>query len=370
MKHNTVTSLLKRIAFVLLSATIMVFFSEKAFWYIQGYAIVELVLFYAIPVAASIWVIDLLQVQRFSGVVLVGGLFGFLVEGILTPVVYEAGLLDPVMPAYFVGWHGLLSLVFGWYLIRKWLIEGEQKRLFVGSMVFGLFWGLWSLNYRLPESIQEFEALVQAGEHFLPGAWPVPDFAFFTLVFTATLMAGHWLLGRNIWQSHFSMKKWEIGLLVFVMGFIYAFQVFLIVPFGFVKLSVLIALVVIPLLIQKRKDNKPSILETLKGEIRFSDTLPLLAIPLAASLVYGLAAIIPAAEDPVRFIFHSLYAIQAMVGGGVFIWAWVDSWKKLSKTNPRYPFPYISRLRFFRLRIFLFQLQLPPTKSVYNDRSK
>lgn len=319
---------LDRVIFVLLSSAIMVVFSEKTFWYIQGYATFELVLFYAIPVAASIWAIDRFQVQRFSGVVLVGGLFGFLVEGILTPAIYEAGLLDPVMPAYFVGWHGLLSLVFGWYLIRKWLIEGKQKRLFVGSILFGLFWGLWSLNYRLPESIQEFEAWIQAGEHFLPGAWPVLDFAFFTLIFTAMLMAGHWLLGRNIWQSYFSMKKWEVGLLVIVMGFIYAFQVFPIFPLGFVKLSALIALVVIPLIIQKRKFNNPSILETLSGEIRFSDTLPLLAIPLAASLVYGLAAILPAAEDLIRFIFHFLYAIQAVVGGGFFIWAWGDTFRK------------------------------------------
>lgn len=93
MKIQKVKPLINRIAFVLLSSTIMVFFSEKSFWYIQGYAIVELVLFYAVPVAACLWVIDFFQVQRLSGVVLVGGLFGFLVEGILTPILYEAGLL-------------------------------------------------------------------------------------------------------------------------------------------------------------------------------------------------------------------------------------------------------------------------------------
>ncbi len=333
MKFDKLKPFLYRILFVLLSSAIMVFFSEKTFWYIQGYAIVALVLYYAVPVAACMWVIDFFQVQRLSGVVLVGGLFGFLVEGILTSIVYEGGLLDPVMPAYFVGWHGILSLVFGWYLIRKWLIDGHQKQLVLGSTFFGLFWGIWSLGYRLPESIQEFEAYVQAGEAWLPGAWPVLDFAFFTLVFTGMLMTGHWLLGRGTWRRRFTLKNWEIGLLGFIMVFIYAFQVFPVVPFGFLKLAVLIALVVIPLSIQKKRQESYCILESLDGQIQFSQTLPLLAIPLVASLVYGLAAVFPPPEDLLRLIFQSIYILQMLVGGGFFIWAWVDSFRKRTASD-------------------------------------
>ena len=319
---------LHRTLFVLLSSAIMVFFSEKTFWHIQGYAIVELVLFYAIPVAACIWIVYYFQVQHLSGIVLIGGLFGFLVEGILTPILYEGGLLDPVMPAYFVGWHGLLSFVFGWYLIRKWLVEGNWKKLGMGSFLFGIFWGVWSLSYRLPESIQEFEVYVQAGEHWLPGAWPVLDFAFFTLVFTGMLMAGHWLLGWGIWRSKFTLNKWEMGLLGFIMMVIYAFQVFPVVPLGFLKLAGLVLLVVIPLSVQKKRQEDFCVLENLDGQIQLSQTLPLLAIPLAASLVYGLAALVPPPEDLLRLCFQSIYALQAFVGGGFFIWAWVDSYKK------------------------------------------
>jgi hypothetical protein len=328
---NKLKPIITRIIFVLLSSAIMVFFSEKTFWHIQGYAIVELVIFYAIPVGTCMWIIDLFQVQSLSGVVLTGGLFGFLVEGILTPVLYEAGLLDSMMPAYFVGWHGLLSLVFGWYLVRKWLIEGDWKRLLLGSGLFGLFWGIWSLSYRLPESIQEFESYVQAGEFWLPGAWPVEEFAFFALVFTSMLMIGHWLLGRKIWQTEFSLYKWEIGILVSVMVFIYYFQVFPVVPLGFLKLTVLIILVIVPLNVQKQRRANPCVLESLDGEIQFSQTLPLLFIPLAASLVYGLAALIQPPENLLRLSFQSIYTIQMLAGGGFFIWAWVDSFKKITQ---------------------------------------
>ena len=333
MKFDKLKPFLYRILFVLLSSAIMVFFSEKTFWYIQGYAIVVLVLYYAVPVAACMWVIDFFQVQRLSGVVLVGGLFGFLVEGILTSIVYEGGFLDPVMPAYFVGWHGILSLVFGWYLIRKWLVEGNWKRLGIASTLFGLFWGIWSLGYRLPESIQEFEAYVQAGERWLPGAWPVLDFAFFTLVFTGMLMVGHWLLGRNTWQPKFPLNNWEKGLLASVMVFLYTFQVFPFVPLGFLKLAALVSLVIIPLSIQKKRQENFCILESLDEQIRFSQTIPLLAIPVTASLVYGLAAVFPLLEDLLRLIFQSIYVIQALVGGGFFIWAWVDSFNKHGASN-------------------------------------
>ncbi len=327
---NKLKPIITRIVFVLLSSVIMVFFSEKTFWYIQGYAIVELVIFYAIPVGACMWIIDLFQVHRLSGLVLVGGLFGFLVEGILTPVLYEVGLMDPVMPAYFVGWHGLLSLVFGWYLIRKWLIEENWKRLLLASSLFGLFWGIWSLSYRLPESIQEFNSYIQAGEFWLPGAWPIEDFAFFALVFTSMLMISHWLLGRKTWQPEFSLNKWEIGILVSVMVFIYYFQVFPVVPLGFLKLTVLIILVIVPLNFQKKRQASPCLLDSLDGQIQFSQTLPLLVIPLAASLVYGLASLFPPPEDLVRLSFQSIYIIQMLVGGGFFIWAWVDSFKKIA----------------------------------------
>jgi len=336
MLFDKIKPYLTRVLFVLLSSAIMVFFSEKTFWYIQGYAIFELMLFYSIPVAASIWVIDHFQVQRLSGVVLVGGLFGFLVEGILTPVIYEAGLLDPIMPAYFVGWHGLLSVVFGWYLLRKWLVEGNWKKLAISSFLFGSYWGVWSLTYRLPESIQEFEGYVQAGESWLPGAWPTLDFAFFTFVFTGMLMIGHLLLGQGLWQSRFSLRKWEIGLLVLIMVFIYAFQVFPIVPLGFLKLAGLILLVIIPLNIQKKYQIDGRILESLAGRIQFSQTMPLLVIPLTASFVYRLAAFFPPPENLLRLSFQSIYTVQGLIGGAFFIWAWVDSIRTCSAVSPTY----------------------------------
>lgn len=331
MNKKTISNLLNRLLFVLLSTTIMVFFSEKTFWYIQGYAIVELVLYYAIPVVVCLWTLDVFQVQRFSGVVLVGALFGFLVEGVLTPVIYESGLLDPVMPAYFIGWHGLLSFVLGWFLFRKWIFEEKWKSLLISGSLFGLFWGLWSLPYRLPESVQDFEAMVAQGENFLPGAWPVPDYVFYTMIFTGMLMFAHWLLGRGLWQKSFKMNNWEIGIISFITVGLFGIQVFPIMPQAILKLIVLIALVLVPLWIMKKQQpTDESILYELKGSVRFSQTLPLLVIPLVASLVYSLAEILPPSDGFLETIFISFSTLQGILGASFFIWAWVDSVRRKS----------------------------------------
>jgi hypothetical protein len=331
IKKSKMKRILIRLAFILLSTITMVFFSEKVFWYVQGYSILELVLFYAIPVAVCITVLDLFQVHRLSGLVLVGGLFGFLVEGALTPVIYEAGLLDPIMPAYFVGWHGLLSLVVGWYLIRKFLVERQWKHLVVLSLGIGIFWGVWSLAYRLPESVREFQALVEAGEQFIPGAWPVGDFALYSVVFSALLAAAHWLLAQGFWQREFTLQRWEMGLLAAILVLLYLAQVFPTVPLGFLKLAGLIALVILPLRMVNQGSEKPSVLVQLDRSIPAKHVAPLMAIPVAASLVYALAEVFPPPEDWLRGLYITIYSLQALAGGSLFLWAWVDSikvWKK------------------------------------------
>jgi len=325
MVKDRFINIFSRLGFILLTTTCLVFFSEKTFWYIQGYAIIELILFYAVPVSICIWVIDYFQVQRLSGVVLVGALYGFLVEGVLTPVAYEGGLMDPFLPAYFVGWHGLLSFVFGWYLIRKWLREKNNYKLVLSSMLFGIFWGTWSLIYRLPESIQEFKGYIQTGEKWLPGAWSVEDFLFYTLVFTGLLMVSHWLLGRGIWQSEFKLTIWEIAILIGILVFIFVFTVIPVIPLGILKLVAMIALVILPLSINHLQRKETGLLTSLDGRIRFSQTFPLLLIPVGANLVYGLAALIPPPESWLRTLYESFSIIQALIGAGLFIWAWVES---------------------------------------------
>jgi hypothetical protein len=326
MKLITLPGFLQRLIFLLLCTAVMVFFSEKMFWYVAGYPILELILFYALPAAFSLWMIDRFRVGSLSGVVLIGSLFGFLVEGVLTPVIYEAGLLDPVMPAYFVGWHGLLSVVIGIYWIRSALIHKRWKSLLGGGFALGIFWGFWSLPYRLPEAVQEFQGLLAEGEHWIPGAWPFPDFLIFTLAFTGMMTAAHGLLGLGFWQENFRLTWWELGILSGLTGLVFYSQVFVILPQAVFKLLALIGLVVIPLEISRRRNpDRPSLLIQLSGRVGIREFLPLLAVPAGASLVYGLAGLFPPPDHALRGLYELFTLGQILLGAGLFLWAWISS---------------------------------------------
>ncbi len=307
-------SFILRLLFVLTSTAVTVFFSEKAYWYPQGYAIGELLFFYAFPVFASLWVIDYFRVRRLPALVLVAALYAFLTEGVLTPVLYEAGLLDPILPGYFVGWHGVLGVIFGWYYLRKWLVAGQWRKALVGAALFGLFWGTWAITYWLPENFEGFE---------LPGQWPTLDFGLHALTFTLMLMAAHWALGRGVWPTAFKPGRPEKWLVLVGLVFFYATMSFPTVPFGFVKLAVLLTAVYIPLRANRQREQEGSLLTNLTGTVQVKRLLPLLMMPVMATAVYGLVASLQLSEASLRAISELTPLLQALFGAVLFVWALV-----------------------------------------------
>jgi hypothetical protein len=318
---ETVKQVGMRLLFVLLSTAVIVFFSEKAFWYPQGYVIIELILFYAIPVYACFWAIEHFRVRRLSALVLVAALFAFLVEGVLTPVIFEVGLFDPVMPAYFIGWHGLISIIFGWYFIRKWLIHGQWQRLLAGSVLFGLFWGVWSITYWLPESAAEFaQAAAESGANT---RWTVAEFGLYALVYTLVLLGGHWLLGRGLWQTSFKMSKGENWFIGLALAGLFATLSLPAAPLGFLKLGVLLAILYLALAANRRHEHGESILVEMAGSVKLWQTLLLLAMPLLATAVYAWATTSQLSETTIRTLLEDIPLLQTFVGAVAFLWAFV-----------------------------------------------
>lgn len=306
---------LRRLWFVLLSTAVMVFFSEKAFWFPQGYPIVELLLFYAAPIYCVMWGIEQFRVSQLPTVVLVAALYAFLVEGVLTPVMFESGPLDPIMPSYFVGWHGLLSVVFGWYWVRRWLVNGRLSRLLLSSTLFGLLWGAWSITYWLPETFVDFHN---------PGRWPTWEYGLHALTFTLLLMAGHWLLGRGGWMKSFKLGKWEKGFLIAWMLFLFGTLSALNVPFAAVMLPLWLLLVLLPLRLsgRHRGPDAPTVLTELAGPVRQPWHLfALLLMPVTAVSIYGTAALFQPNPETLRPLLELLPIGVTLAGGGMLVWS-------------------------------------------------
>ncbi|MCB8947861.1 MAG: hypothetical protein H6653_07585 [Ardenticatenaceae bacterium] len=303
----------KRLLFVLLVTAVLVFFSEKMYWYPQGYALGALLLFYAVPVYACLWAIDALRVQSGAGMVLVASLYAFLVEGVLTPVLYEGGLLDPVLPAYFVAWHGLLAFLFGWYWVRKWLLAGQWRRLLAGSVLVGLLWGSWAITYWLPETFS--------------------DFALHAFTFTTMFVVAHALLGRGGWLVSFQPSRVEKWVVLALLLFFFATLAFPAAPLGIVKLGVLCTAVFLPLTLQKRTAVPGSILQTMAGPIQSRYLLILFLMPGVGTAVYALAASLPVSEDSLRLILELMPLAQGLVGAACFLWAIISVLSKAKRQS-------------------------------------
>ncbi|MFO8109919.1 MAG: hypothetical protein R6U17_05290 [Thermoplasmata archaeon] len=295
--------------FLLSSTIIVVFFSEKMYWYIQGYSLLILILVYVVGVYIIVRAIEFFSVAKFWPFVLVAVLYPLYVEGLFTGIILQ-DITVFTMLSYFVGWHTLISVMIGWYLHRKWLINKDYFRLGLSSTLIGIFWGFWSIVYWTPRQMgPEFE------DGFRTGQWPVLEFAFLVFFLTLLYIGSHYLLGRKgIWQSEFRPSKIEDGIIFAVILF------FLIIQFIALSFLVLILLghlciVLLALRAYSRRKNGPTILKQLEGEVELKGTLVFFFMPLLATMVYWLFTLYrPSDEFIGSVIYDGTVFIQLILG--------------------------------------------------------
>lgn len=309
-------------AFVYLSSIIMITASERIFWYWAGFSadsVLVIALFYLLPVSAGLWTMALVPVRRAFQVVLVGALYSFVTEGILTPVTYADGPL-PILAAMFIGWHGLISFAGFWYLARRWLVNRSSLALAVGSATVGLAWGVWALASAVGDPPSAEEAL--EGGLDLTVLEPA-EFALYALMVGASFAGAHWLIGF-VWPSGWrpgqaSTRFWILANVLYM-----SVAVLLVVPWAPLKLAILIAgtwrLLKRP--IWSADMHEPTLLDRLGGKARFRDCLLLLIMPIVAAGTY--ATLWPQIDrgSALETAYWGLVATQIFAGGIAYLWAW------------------------------------------------
>ncbi len=301
--------------FVFLSSLLVVTASERVYWYLGGIGFEEnivIALFYMLPTLAALWAIGSGPSSRLHQIVLAGAIFGFVVEGVLTTVIYEDGPL-PVLAALFVGWHGLLSVVCFWYLARKWLLERGRLPLAIGAAAVGVYWGVWSIVYRLPEATEDFDQTFAVME---PG-----DFAVYAFAVGAIFAAAHWLIGY-VWPDQFRPGKWGRRGIVFLLTVYAALAVLPLVPWAPIKFAALVG-GTLWLLRRSREStaDEPSAIERLQGRVAVADTAILLLAPFAATLSYSVVWGLELSDDAISGIFATFSGLQVLAGFIAFVWA-------------------------------------------------
>lgn len=312
---------LRRIAFALLVSAVTLVFSEKMYWYVTGYGVLDLLVGYFFPSYVMLWVIDAFRVRRVAPLFLAAAVFGFVAEGVLVGTMYEGGPLGLFSVSYTpLAWHAPLSVMFGWWWLGRRTAAGSLRGLAAGCAAVGLFWGLWAMAWWLPENAADAE-LLAAGARL--GQWPPADFALHAFAFTALVAAAHWLLGRGGRLPEFRPGRVELvlvgaGLLFFFVGTVAA------VPWAPLKLGAVLAITLGALYVNRRREPPGSILADRPGLTRPSALAVLFVMPAVAVAVYAAAA---ALAPPVEVIY-AVTAVGGVLGGAFFggalyIWAWV-----------------------------------------------
>lgn len=308
---------LLRLLFALMVSLVLSFFSEKAYWYIGGYGdMLAVAVFYGFPTYATLWAIDYFRVRRMAPLFLAASIYGLLVEGVLTPVVYAGFPFNPISISYTsLAWHAPISVVFGWVMLRRALLDGDGRRVLRLAVAFGVFWGTWMMIWRLPEAFDDPEL------EGLTYTFSAGEMARYVAVTSLVMVLAHGLLGRRwLWHTAFKPSRVDGGLVLAMLGLLFGVIV-LAVPYALLELPVLLGLIYWALRANRQREAEGSVLSDLAGTIPPRRLWPLALIPMLTAAIYALSARFP--EDLIRVVFYGIYLVQTLgglVGFGVALW--------------------------------------------------
>ena len=307
-----------RLRFVLIVAAVVGIGSERMFWYWASAPLDHLVVtvVYAPAVAGVLWLLTRYEVRDLIGLMLVAPVVGYLVEGVITPVLYSGGPFIPFFPVWFAAWHGGLSFLVLVVGLRHLLVAGAARTVAVGSLAVGVFWGAWSITMTLPENRYDPELVADHG-----GQLNLLDpfaFALYALWGTAVLVTAHLAMGRGWWLPAVTPSAPTRWLWLVVVGVVVVAWT-AVLPWAAPMFVVYLGLQVVALRrwrsIASPSIAGPTVLERLQGPVVGRALVPLALLPLAASITY---ASLWAAELPelwIRVFMYATIATQTLVGG-------------------------------------------------------
>lgn len=290
----------------------LMFFSENLFWarYRPGEdSLINYVLTwfaYSLIAYVLLALVRRFRVRSLPAIFLVGATCGWLAEGIIVQTAYEQFPLQLSWTG--LAWHALITVVWGWYFLRKTLVRGTLIRVMLNFGLLGLFYGFWAIFWRVEVPTSPT----------LPG-----EFAWFA--FTITLLYGMcvWLFQR-LSDPPFNPGKHIFVVVVGLFALIFLVAVVPAIPWALAVLPPLLALVWWGLSQNRRIETRPDVLEELTDPVPSANLLGLLAMPIAAILIYTLADLLD-----LRLLTNwVVYLITTPVGAIAFITSLALIWHR------------------------------------------
>ncbi len=313
-RRRALARTIRQWAVVTVSALIMVVTSERVFWYYTDadfLSFAELAIFYGLGVAALFWFCHRYRVGSWWSLVAAAPVFAYVIEGVITPVLYSGGP-TPVFPLWFSAWHGGLGVLLVWYGLRRLLLDRRTVATLVLAIALGVFWGTWATTMWLPENLDDPELVESA-----PRIRSLLDFARYATITSAVLAAGHWVLGRLWLADHRPSPR--VARLLGAFCLVATVGYSLALPWATPMFVALVGSVA--WMLRGRRPTAdgagpplgPDLFTRLAGPVAARALLPLAALPAAAVASHGLWLRLDPSLDAVRVILYGTIALQSLV---------------------------------------------------------
>lgn len=268
----------RRAGLVLGTGYVLCFFSETMFWALwrpdEGpLGRILQWLLYALLGYLTLAVIRGARISGAWSLVLAGGFFGWVGEGVFAMTVYG----DPSMPFPLtiawtaLAWHGPISLVLGWYGLGLALRSRAVWPAIGLALPLGIFWGVWGFGWMAETP---------------PVAAPPDIFLLHAFATTTCLALAHLAIA---WGRPAAFLPSRTGLVLAsaaVLGF-FALITTPAVPIALLVLPLLLGLLGLALRRQRAAATEAGVLAALAAPIRGRNLPALALMPLAASLTYA-----------------------------------------------------------------------------------
>ncbi|RMD65174.1 hypothetical protein D6833_03330 [Candidatus Parcubacteria bacterium] len=269
----------------------------------------DLLLLWAVYALMAYILMALIRCYRVASVpalLVVGAAYGWMLEGGIVATVYEE--LPWSLSFTALAWHMPIDVLFGWYLVPKWLRERDFAFNLRASALTGLLWGFWAV---WPAQVTP-----------LRPAW----FTGFAFVSVGLLLAAYWLMDR-LGLSTFQPRR--VGMMLAGVLFLgwYLLNTAFAVPRSLLILPALLALCGWALRRNARIETTPDLLEQFGAParplasppftVRPVNLLAWLAFPALAAGEYAFWATI-GWQVPSNIVG---YLVTVPLGFGLFAWA-------------------------------------------------
>jgi hypothetical protein len=260
--------------------------------------------------------------QDLPRLVLVGALYGWLVEGVVAATLYGAPPFTVVWTG--VAWHGLLTVVVGWRALPRAVVAGG-RRAWAASTAVGVAWGLWSASW--------WAAPPDEGQ----GA-AVPDlgsYALFVSIVCAAAGAGYVVMHACAPRGRDLTSRAGLAVVVVLLAAWGVLVVVVAIPWAPLLLGALLVLVLASLrrLGPDARDGAPLGFEP---GVPLRRAAPLVLVPLLAVATYAALVPLAPAEPGAGALYVLIVAtIGALSAAGTvaLVWALWRAWRRPSRAT-------------------------------------